>query len=308
VRKLAVLGVLCLTLLLVGCKKSPVKEGTKASSELAEAQKDTAEKLDDIRGQIATLRNAAAAQRARPDFMEDLVVAVRLAGRVSTQAGKAQTEEAERSVARLVRALAALVASAPASRIQQHLERAEVRLTAGDMAGATDDVLAAAGEAFDPTAPALVPDVLEKLEEAAGALAEGNANEAADLLAEVMAKVETDPTAEDLATAHLTAIEAANSLDRKAWPVLMAQATQISNLLRAVEKRATPEPRAEAEAAEAEVPQTEEKSAPAPAGPPSETRTPEPAPETPSEGAASAAGSAKEAPSEPGDATPKTPS
>jgi len=278
VRKPAILGVIVVLSLLVGCKKSSVEQKTQesvevgeAQTELVEAQKATSEKLDEIRGQIATLRSAAAAQRAQPDFMENLAVAVGLVGRVSTQAGKQEAAEAEQSVQRLVRALATLVAAAPANRIQQHLERAEIRLKAGDMAGANEQVLAAAGEAYNPTAPALVPDVLGKLEKASMALDAGNANDAADTLAEVMKETSEDATAADLAAAHLTAIEGGASLDRKAWPILMAQAAQISSLLKTVEKRATPQPRPESAASEGETSETGKPPARTPAQTPDET-------------------------------------
>ncbi len=308
-RKSAVLGVIVLFTLLVGCKKSAIEEGaeespevSKAQSELVEAQKATSDKLDEIRGQIATLRNAAAAQRARPDFMANLAVALRLAGRLSTQAGKQEAAEAERSVQRLVRALVTLSASAPGNRIQQHLERAEFCLTAGDISGANEEVLAAAGEAYNPTAPALVPDVLGKLEKASMALDAGNVSEAADVLAEVMEETSKDPTAADLAAAHLTAIESVASLDRKAWPILMAQATQISNLLKTVEKRATPEPSPESAASEEETSEARKASAPAP----DEAGTAEAGPAESPEPPAGATDSSGEAASETDDAAPNT--
>lgn len=313
-RKPATLAAIALLLSpFVGCKKSPIEEEpeerakvSRAQSELAEAQKATSEKLDEIRGQIATLRNAAAAQRAQPDFMENLAVATRLAGRLSAQAGKQQAAEAEQSVERLARALATLCASAPANRIQQHLERAEVRLAAGDLTGANQEVLAAAGEAYNPTAPALVPDVLGKLEKASVALDAGKANDAADVVAEVMEKTAEDPTAEDLATAHLTAIEGGASVDREAWPILMAQASQISNLLKAVEKRATPEPQAEPEASPAETETSEPAEASAPTPAEAEATAPGAAPAEPGKVPAPGTDSSDEAASESADAAPNT--
>jgi len=227
-------------------------------------------------------------------------VATRLAGRLSAQASKQQAEEAEASLQRLIGSLVSLLASAPASRIQQHLERAEVRLTAGDLAGATEEVLAAAGEAYNPSAPALVPDVLTQLEKASVSLKEGDAIEAGDVVAKVMDEISKDATADDLSVAHLTALEAAASLERKAWPILMAQATQVSNLLKSVEKRATPQPQAEPVAGETGAPEAPEAAGPEASATPEEAAAggaAEASPRTPTSSPAEPA-------SESGDATP----
>ena len=308
-RRPMILALVLLPPLLIGCKRSSIERGSPQATtegptqdELVQAQKATSDKLEEIRGQIATLRNAAAAQQAGPDFVEDLAVATGLAGRLSAQASKQKAEEAEISLQRLVGTLVSLLASAPASRIQQHLERAEVRLTAGDLASATEEVLAAAGEAYNPSAPALVPDVLTQLEKASVSLKEGNATEAGDVVAKVMDEISKDATADDLSVAHLTALEATASLERKAWPILMAQAVQVSNLLKSVEKRATPQPEVEPVAGEAEAPEAAEAAEPEASATPEESApaeaaggAPEPSPSTSTRSPAASASESEEA-------------
>jgi len=246
VRTIAMLSLLLPVAFTLGCKKSPVgQEADQQAAQqekIAQTQQEQSQKLDEIRSRIAGLSSAAASQKAQPDFNEDLIAAKRLVSQLSIQASKQQDQDAAATDARLMRCLAALVAGAPASRIQQHLERAEVHLNAGDLAEASAQVLAAAGAAYNPTAPALVPDVLTQLEDASVALSNGDAAKATTIVSQVLGKTAQDATTSDLLVAQMTAIAAADSLRLKAWPILVAQTTHISNLLAGVEKRAQPQP------------------------------------------------------------------
>jgi len=242
VRTIAMLSLLLPIAFTPGCKRSQVGQEADQQEKIAQTQQEQSQKLDEIRSRIASLSSAAASQRAQPDFNEDLVAAKRLVSLLSIQASKQQDQEAAATNARLMRCLAALVAGTPASRIQQHLERAEVHLSAGDLAEASAQVLAAAGAAYNPTAPALVPDVLTQLEDASVALSNGDAAKATTVVSQVLGKTAEDATTSDLLVAQMTAIGAADSLRTKAWPILVAQTTHISNLLAAVEKRAQPQP------------------------------------------------------------------
>jgi hypothetical protein len=260
----------------VGCKKRPVDE-TDTSQQaqqnvLADVQAGQAkltQAVDEIRADIAAWKNTAAAQAAEPEFKDDLAVARRLTGQLSKQASKQQDKDAAATANRLARCLASLVAGAPANRIQQHLERAELGLTTGNLESASTEILAAAGTAYDPSAPALVPDVLTDLEAAAKAVRGGDAAKTEELLGTVMQKTGDDVTAADLATAQTIAGEARVSVERKAWTILIAQATQVAALLDTVDKRSTPEAKTEPPAeAPAQVPAETAPSTPAPASAP----------------------------------------
>ncbi|MBM3500469.1 MAG: hypothetical protein FJX74_17565, partial [Armatimonadetes bacterium] len=202
----------------VGCKKRPVDE--KAATEEAQqnalmvAQAEQTKALDEIRAEIVTWRNTAAAQAAEPEFKDDLAVAKRLTGMLSRQASKQQDKEAALTVDRLARCLSALSAGAPANRIQQHLERAEMGLVSGNLEAAGAEVLAAAGTAYNPSAPALVPDVLGQLEDASKAVRNGDAAKAEELIGAVMEKARADAASADLATAQDIAAEAEVSIQR----------------------------------------------------------------------------------------------
>jgi len=260
--------------MLAGCKRTPV--GTKTEEEgaeqkaLAEAQAQQTKALEEIRAEIAAWRNTAAAQAAEPEFKDDLAVAKRLAGQLSQQASKQQEQEAAQTVARLSRCLTALAASAPANRIQQHLERVEMALTSGDLAAAGGEVLAAAGTAYNPSAPALVPDVLGPLEEASKAIRSGDAAKAEELLGTVMDKTRSDETSADLAAAQLTAIEAQRCVERKSWQIVIAQVAEIISALNRVEKRSAPE----AKPAAASAPAGAESATPSEPTPSAEPRPP----------------------------------
>ena len=299
-------GVLVIGVALAGgCKKRAVDtkaEEVSAGKALAAAQAEQTKTLEEIRAEIVTVRNTAAAQAAEPAFKDDLAVAKRLTSELSKQASKQQDKEAAVIIDRLTRCLAALVASTPANRIQQHLERAEMGLTAGNLEAAGGEVLAAAGTAYNPSAPALVPDVLAKLEDASKAIGAGDAAKAEELLGAVMEQTRSDVTAADLASAHAIAGEAEVSVERKSWPILIAQATQIGALLDGVAKRATPEAKAETAPAAPAPETTPGASTTAPAGS-GATKTAEAPPA--SSGAAPAAGAPKSGTTEPEPSTPR---
>jgi hypothetical protein len=261
------LGLLVLAVLCVGgCKKTSVTaEANKQAAEMEAARTREAQQTEALQTtsqSIATISNLMAARSGGPDFKLDLAAARRLAGELSRFAGKQEAEAAGRTADRLVRCVAALVASAPANRIQQRIERAEGALTAGDMEAATGEVLAAAGEAYNPSAPALVPPVLNVLEDASQAARKGDANKVTELLATAMQKTSADNTATDLGAAHILALEARESASRKSWQVLIAQAAQIAAYLQQVQERAAPKA-APAEAAPQAEPQATPKAEPA---------------------------------------------
>jgi hypothetical protein len=290
-----------------GCKKRPVDE--KAATEeakesaLVAEQAKTGKALEGLSANVATLGSIAAAQAAKPEFKEDLAVAKRLAGQLSRQAFKQQDKEAAVTVDRLVRCLAALFAGAPANGIQQHLERAEMGLAAGDLEGAGQEILAAAGAAYNPSAPALVPDVLGSLEQASEAMKAGDGAKAGGLISAVMEKTRADATADDLATAMSIAEEARVSVERKAWTILIAQATQIASLIDAVDKRSAPEAKAETPEAPAEAaPDTSTPATPAPAG----TTAPAPEATKQPEGATSATPATGASAAKTGETPPQT--
>ena len=83
-----------------------------------------------------------------------------------------------------------------------------------------------------------------------------------ELIAKARAKTMEDPSAKDLLAAELTVLEAEESLRRQAWPILIAQTSEMASLINGVKSRATPrvEPAEEPEA-------------------PAETTTPEPTPD-----------------------------
>ena len=267
-RKIASLCVPLMLVWAVGCKKSNL--GEEANQQAAQEQKivqtqqEQSQKLDEIRARIASLSSAAAAQKAQPDFEEDLAAAKRLNSQLSVQASKQQDKDAAPTLDRLIRSLATLVAGAPASRIQEQLERAMVHLTAGDLAGASGQVLGAAGAAYNPSAPALVPDVLTQLEDASVALSGGDAGKATTIVAAVIDKTSQDATASDLLAAQATAMAAKDSLRLKAWPILIAQSAYIADLLAAAGRRSQPQAQVTQEKAAAPTPQPE--TAPAPSG------------------------------------------
>jgi hypothetical protein len=266
-RRRVIFGLLALFIAAgVGCKKRAVdakaSEDANQKALAASQQEKETEALDGIRADIAALRSTAAAQAAEPEFKGDLAVAKRLTSELGKQAAKQSDKEAAATVDRLARSLVALEAAAPANRIQQHLERAEMALTSGSLEEAGGEVLAAAGTAYNPSAPALVPDVLAQLEDASKAVRAGDAAKAEELVLAVMEKTTADLTAADLAAASAIADDAALSIQRKSWPILVAQATGIASLLDGVVKRSAPEAKAETPAAPAP---TEEKTAtPAP--------------------------------------------
>ncbi|MBM3472323.1 MAG: hypothetical protein FJX75_03490 [Armatimonadetes bacterium] len=298
-RRIAVGVLIVATALVVGCKKRAVDtkaEEASAQEALAATQAEQGKTLQQIQADVVTVRNTAAAQAAEPAFKDDLAVGKRLTSELSKQASKQQDKEAAVTIDRLTRCLVALVASAPANRIQQHLERAEMGLSAGNLEAAGGEVLAAAGTAYNPSAPALVPDVLSKLEEASQALRAGDATKAAELLGAVMEKTRSDATAADLASAHEIAVEAEVSVARKAWPILIAQATQVNALLDSVAKRATPEAKVETAPP---APTTEKTTGGSGAAPPEAgaTKTTEAPP--PSSGAAPATGAPKSGTTQP---------
>lgn len=247
------LVLVALMVIVLGCKKRTVQDEKVTTEDqlkaLVETQAQQAKTLEQYRAEIVAWRNTAMAQAAEPEFRDDLAVAKRLASELSRQASKQQEKESVATVDRLVRCLAYLVAEAPASRILQHLERAEMHLTSGSLEEASREVLAAAGTAYNPTAPALVPEVLSQLEQAGEAVRTGDATKAQELISAVMEKARADQTTADLAAAHAIALDAAISLQRKAWTILIAQSAQIGTLLQTVEKRATPEARTEAASA-----------------------------------------------------------
>ena len=258
-----------------GCKRSPVRDAAaKATSDeqnVVKAQTEQTKAFEEFRAEIVAWRNSMAAQQAEPEFKDDLAVARLLTGQLSRQASKEQDKEAAQTLARLTRSLAALAASTPAGRIQQHLERAEMGLTSGNLEAAGGEVLAAAGTAYNPSAPALVPEVLGKLEEASKAIRAGDAGKAEELIGAVRERTMADDTAADLAAAHLTAEEAEASVRRKAWPILIAQATEIANKLELVAKRAAPEAKPEVAGAAKEAKQEEPKASPSPQPEPSKS-------------------------------------
>jgi len=265
-----------------GCKKRAVEDEKAAQQSelraLTDAQTEQAKKLEQAHADYVAWRNTEAARSAEPEFKSDLAVAKRLTSQLSKQASKQQDKDAVSTIARLTGCLTALTAGAPASRIQQHLERAEMGLTSGDLEAAGAEILAAAGTAYNPSAPALVPDVLTQLEGAAEAVRGGDAAKAQELVSGVMDTTRADVTAGDLAGAHAIAVEAALSVERNAWPILIAQATQIAALLDGVEKRSAPEAKPEAPAAAEAETKSEAEPAPSATAPsPTETKQAEPA-------------------------------
>ncbi|MGQ9730699.1 MAG: hypothetical protein ACUVX8_05430 [Candidatus Zipacnadales bacterium] len=250
-----------------GCKKSAIEAGTQSKPDPTEQAiekvgSEQKAELEALRAEIAAWRSTAAAQQAEPDFKQDLAVAKRLTSQLSREASKQQAEEATRTLARLTHALAGLMATAPASRIQQHLERAEISLLSGNLEAASREILAAAGTAYDPTAPALVPNVLSKLEAASESLKTGDAAQTTAKIGEVLAETQTDSTVNDLAVAYQTALEAAACVERKSWAIVLAQMTEISTILNRVEQRASPQAKAESSTAAAPTEPSEESTTP----------------------------------------------
>lgn len=208
---------------------------------LAQSEAGHSEEMDQIAAQFAEMRSLYAASSTQPDFLADIAVAMRLTGRLSSEAGKQHTDTCKATLSRLRAASATLVATAPAREIQQHLERAEISLARGDLQAAGKYVLAAGGTAYNPSAPALVPDLEDPLKKVAAAAKAGDPAKTLELIEEIVTETEKDPTVKDLTSIHLTVIEAEESLRRKAWPILIAQTAEISKLLASVEKRATPD-------------------------------------------------------------------
>ena len=313
-RRIAVAALVTTVVLAAGCKRRSVDakaEEASAEQALAAAQAEQGKALEKIQADVGTVLNTTAAQASQPAFRDDLAVARRLTGELSKQASKQQDKEAAVTADRLVRSLAALVASAPANQIQQHLERAEMALLAGNLESAGGEVLAAAGTAYSPSAPALVPDVVASLEQVSQAIRAGDAAKAGGLLGAVMEKTRSDVTAADLASAHAIALEAEVSVTRKSWPILIAQATQIGALLDGVAKRATPEAKAEtapATPAPETTPTAALGAAPAEAGATKTTEAasaPAPAASAPAPPSAPPAGAPKSGKAEPAPSTPR---
>ncbi len=300
-RRTACFGIFLLLILTIaaGCKTTTVgaksdddvaaDAASSASKErdeaLAAMTAEQAEKLAAIEAKIAAIANAAASREFEPDFMNDIGVATGLVSQLSKDAREKQAKNALETVRRLRGAISILVATCPAQRIQQHLERAEFNLNTGDLPAAGDQVLAAAGAAYNPSAAAIVPDVLSTLEDASMAIDAADVLKASGLIAKARLKTTEDTSVSKLLAAELTVLEAEESIRRQAWPILMAQTKEIINLVGSVQTAATPTIKPEPEEAEedpAPEPKPEPKPEPAPE-PAVETETAEPAPADTSE-------------------------
>jgi cell wall-associated NlpC family hydrolase len=201
------------------------------------------------------------------------------------------------ALARLKRVLLGLAAELPGTLVVQHVDRAlyiiraQQSIASQEFMAASVSLLAASEAAVNGRPAALVPDVLKDIESAKAAVDKGNAEEAVKTLQTVIEKATTHPAAGVVNKALASVRGGEEALFRQAWPVVVAELTELDNRLAELSKSVAPPTTPTTTGAETKkgataAPPAGEAATPAPATPaPASSAQEQPTPATPPSGA-----------------------
>jgi len=228
--------------------------------EILDYTKQTGSTLEQLAEEARRREALEQAPRGVTAIDDDLQVAKAL---VAAARSAATSREAEPTAARLHRlhpTVGALRAELPAAAIAQHLERALVainNLPAQDAANAASaSLLAAIDTAMQAPAP-LVPEVVKAVERAKTSVDQQRLEDAGPQMLEILKQLRADTTVRMLDGLVAGARGAEEALNRRAWPVVVAELDQLDVMLGELQEKVgvtttvIEQPEEEAEAEEA---------------------------------------------------------
>jgi len=289
----SVVAVVLSILVIVGCQPEqqvapPVPPPEPQAPQISTEQQQLLEEILNYTKQTGSTLEELAAEAKRREALaqapsgvaavdEDLRVAKALVAAARSGASNQQAEKTAAALARLEPALQALRAEIPAAVIAQHLERALVAISnlpaQQAVNAASSSLLAAIDTAMQAPAP-LVPQVVDRIEQAKAEVDDEQLPKAAEQILKILTELQGDATAKLLDTAGGGVHGAQDALQREAWPVLIAELDQLEVMLSQLQEKigeettvigaeqapaaAEEKPAAEAgEGTEAEAPQTQ---------------------------------------------------
>ncbi len=254
----SVVAVALCILVIVGCQPeqqvappvpppAPVPQGPQISTEqqqlLEEIQKyteQTGTTLEELVEEAKRREALAGVPTGVAAVDEDLHVAKALVAAARSGAANKQAEKTTAALGRLGPTLAALRAEVPAAVIAQHLERtlaAISSLPASEAINpASSSLLAAIDTAMQAPAP-LVPEVVDRIEQAKAKVDDEQLQQGAEQILGVLAELQDDATGKLLDSASESVYGAQDALRREAWPVLIAELDQLEAILSQLQEK-----------------------------------------------------------------------
>jgi len=208
--------------------------------EILEYTKQTGSTLEDLAEEARRREALAQAPSGVEAVDEDLRVAKALTGVARSGAANKQGEKTAAALARLEPALRALRTEIPAAVIAQHLERALVGISnlpaQQAVSVASSSLLAAIDTAMQAPAP-LVPQVVDRIEQAKAKVDDEQLQQAAEQIVEILDQLRDDATVQLLDSASGSVRGAQDALQRTAWPVLIAELDQLETMLSQLQEK-----------------------------------------------------------------------
>lgn len=239
-------------LMLVGCQRSATStEGAKPATDpetqaLLQEVRQSGQSVQALIEEMRRQQSLEADQQGDPPVVRDLAVLRAALGNAQKAAEAKDAAATTAGLQRLRRVLQALAAELPGSVIAQHADRAihqiqsQQAVGSTEFVGASQSILAASAAAVKGRPAELVPDVLKDLESAKASVDRGGAAEALQTLEAVVQRATAHPTALAIAKAQAAARGADEAVYRQAWPVVVAELTEINNLLTEISKTVSP--------------------------------------------------------------------
>ncbi len=227
---------------------APAADQTAEWNQVQQYLKDNGATLESVLKEIQQSKALAEAQSKPSPLEKDLQVARLLLSAAQTAAQNRSPDDSAVALQRLERMLEGVMAELPATEMELNLERALYALkqeTGADaITHASGALLAAVNVSVKATLPTLVPPVVKDIETAKAQVDKGDTQGAMKAIADLIGKVSEQSSVRSVSWALAGVRGAEEALQRRAWPVIVAELQQVDGLFAELVKASQPAPAA----------------------------------------------------------------